>query len=139
MKAGLYKIIIFSALLGLLISSYLTYSHYAGTGAVCINEEHIKTCSNVLNGPYAETIFNIPNSLIGVLGFVLFLILGYLGIKEKNVRDLMLLFSSISVLFVLYLAYLVFLVIRSFCIWCFAVWILIIIIFICSIFIKKLI
>jgi len=139
MKAGLYKIIIFSALLGLLISSYLTFSHYTNTSAVCITEEHIKTCNNVLNGPYAETIFNIPNSLIGVLGFVLFLILGYLGIKEKNVRDLMLLFSSISVLFVLYLAYLVFLVIRSFCIWCFAVWILIIIIFICSIFIKKLI
>lgn len=135
-KRILYKIIIIASLIGLIISSYLTYVHYANHDVVCTSND-IKKCNEILDSSYSTLIFNIPNALIGAVGFFMLLILGYLGIKERNVKNLILIFSSIALVFIFYFAYLVFFVIKSFCIWCFTTWILIIIIFVCSLFIKK--
>lgn len=134
----LYLTIIIVSIIGLLIASYLTYTHYQQQIIFCdINS--INSCHNVLNGPYSELFFNIPNSLIGALGFLLLGILGYLGLRnyKKEINKLLLIFSSISLIFILYLAYLIFFVIHSFCIYCFTTWILVIIIFICSILLNK--
>jgi len=131
MKKRVYLIIIIMALIGLIISSYLTYTHYNEKNVVCVSNEHSITCDAVLNGIYSST-FNIPNSLIGLFGFLFLLILGLMK-KDK----LLLLFSSIALVFMLYLAYLILFVIKSFCIWCFVAWIIVIIIFVCSLILKK--
>jgi|SRR3989344_107935 len=131
-KKALYKIIFIASLLGLIISSYLAYNHYVGSSVTCvINRE--KSCNLVTDGVYSELLLGIPNSYLGIVGFLIFIILSYLGIKEKNVDDIILYISSIAFLFVLFLAYLIFFVINSFCIWCFATWILVSIILLCSI------
>ena len=138
-KRNLYLTIIIASIIGLLIASYLTYNHYGNQIILCdVNGKN--SCHDVLNGPYSELFFNIPNSLIGALGFLLFGSLGYLGLKDYKVKEinrLLLIFSSISLIFILYLAYLIFFVIYSFCIYCFTTWILVIIIFICSILLNK--
>ncbi|MBS3143500.1 vitamin K epoxide reductase family protein [Candidatus Woesearchaeota archaeon] len=136
MKKNLYRIIIIVALVGFIISIYLTYNHYADKNAICINNENIKTCDNVLTGSYSELIFKIPNSLIGAFGFLTLGIFSYLGIMEKKVKNKMITLSSIGLFFVLYLVYIILFVIKSFCMWCFISWVLILIIFICSLLLK---
>ena len=139
MRNRLFLTIIIASLIGLIIASYLAYAHYNEQSFVCVIEGTI-SCHDVLNGPYSELFFNIPNSLIGALGFLLFGSLGYLGLKDyriKKISKLLLIFSSIAMVFILYLAYLIFFVIHSFCIYCFTSWIWVIIIFICSIFLIR--
>lgn|SRR3989344_4764984 len=132
----LYKIIIIASLVGLIISSYLTYNYYTKNNAICIiNQE--KSCDFVLNGIYSELLFDIPNSILGIIGFLIFIILCYISMNLKEMNNLIFYVSLIAFLFVLFLAYLVFFVISSFCLWCFVVWMLIIAIFICSIFLIK--
>ena len=135
-KRILYKIIIIASLMGLIISSYLTYVHYANQNVICTSSD-VKKCNEVLDSPYATLFFDIPNSFIGAVGFFMLLILSYLSIKEKDVKNLILTLSTIALIFVFYFAYLVFFVINSFCIWCFTSWIMIVIIFICSLLLKK--
>ena len=137
MGKTLYKIIVIASLIGLFVSSYLTYSYYAEKSVVCINKEHVNICDDVLNSSYSKLFFNIPNSLIGIFGFLLLLKLSYYGINGKDVKRLILFFSSVALLFVLYLAYLIFFVIKSACIWCFTSCSMIIIIFVCCLLIKK--
>ena len=133
-KDKLYNIITLFALIGLLISSYLTYNHYFEQSAVCLPGQE-KSCDIVLKGPYATLFFGVPNALIGMLGFGLILILSRL--KTKNAPKLIFFSSLLSALFVIYLAYLIFFVIEAFCQWCFLAWICIYTIFITSILLLK--
>ncbi len=130
------KIIILAAIFGLLISAYLTYSHYANNNVVCVLGEK-STCNNVLNSKYSSLIFGLPNSLLGGLLFIIFIVLNYLGMKNKKLNVVNFYLSTFSFLFVLLLAYLTFFVIKSFCVWCFTSWILIILILVCSIIINR--
>ena len=53
------------ALLGLAISAYLTWVHYAGIEPVCSG---ISDCERVQNSSYAELV-GIPVAVIGVVGY----------------------------------------------------------------------
>jgi uncharacterized membrane protein len=53
------------ALLGLAISAYLTWVHYAGVEPVCTG---ISDCERVQNSDYAELV-GIPVALIGMVGY----------------------------------------------------------------------
>jgi uncharacterized membrane protein len=135
-KKNLYKIIITASLIGILVASYLVSMIYSNNGIVCVVGDNT-SCNVVSIGIYSRLIFNIPNSLIGVIGFIAFLILGYLGIKNKKVEKMFLVSSSLAMAFILYLAYLVFFILKSFCIWCFISWIIVTVVFVCSILLKK--
>lgn len=136
-KVGLYNIILIFALIGFLVSTYLTYNHYMQIEAFCLPGQQAG-CNTVLQGPYATLFFGIPNSLIGMFGFGLVFYLAFLGKnKKKKVEKTIFWLSLLAALFVIYLAYLVFFVIESFCFWCFIAWICIYAIFISSIFLKK--
>ena len=84
-KRILYKIIIFTSLIGLIISSYLAYNYYAENNILCIKGQE-KSCDTVLNGPYSRLFFNIPNSVMGIFGFFILFVLGYLGLKDDTPR-----------------------------------------------------
>ena len=53
------------ALLGLAISAYLTWVHYAGIEPVCTG---ISDCERVQSSDYAELI-GIPVAVLGVVGY----------------------------------------------------------------------
>jgi uncharacterized membrane protein len=53
------------ALLGLAISIYLTYVHYAGIEPVCSS---ISNCERVQNSEYAE-LLGIPVAVLGIAGY----------------------------------------------------------------------
>lgn len=132
-KEGLYKIILIFALIGFLVSSYLTYNHYYKESTFCLPGQE-KSCNIVLQGPYATLFFGIPNSLIGMFGFSLIFFLALQGKKgNKKVPKLIFWFSLAAALFVIYLVYLVFFIIQAFCQWCFVAWVCIYAIFISSI------
>lgn len=136
-KEGLYKIILIFALIGFLVSTYLTYNHYTKQSTFCLPGQE-KNCDIVLQGPYATLFFGIPNSLIGMLGFGLIFFLALQGKKgNKKAPKLLFWFSLAAALFVIYLAYLIYFVIEAFCIWCFTTWVCIYIVFFASIALIK--
>jgi len=136
-KETLYNLAMLFAIIGLLIGSYLTYTHYANASSFCLPGEEA-ACDVVLKGPYATMFFGLPNALIGAIGFALMFFVARAGKKGNKKADKGLLWlSTISILFVIYLAYLVFFVIKSFCIWCSAAWICVAIIFLSAIGINK--
>jgi uncharacterized membrane protein len=59
------KAIAVLALIGLAISAYLTWVHYAGIEPVCSS---ISDCERVQNSSYAELV-GIPVAVIGVVGY----------------------------------------------------------------------
>src|SRR3989344_3205297 len=136
-KESLYNLIILFSLIGLLVSSYLTYNHYMQLSSFCLPGQE-KTCDVVLKGPYATLFFGIPNALIGALGFGLILLLAISGKKgNKKAAKRIFWLSLLAALLVIYLAYLIFFVIEAFCQWCFVAWVCIYAIFIASIVLIK--
>jgi uncharacterized membrane protein len=133
----LYNIAILAAVIGVLIGSYLTYTHYFQSSAFCLPGEE-GSCDIVLKGPYATLFLGMPNALIGAIGFALMGFAAYKGKKKsKNADKVLLALSTFSILFVLYLAYLIYFVIESFCPWCFAAWICVLTIFLCAVKLRK--
>ena len=59
------KVIAGLALLGLAISAYLTWVHYAGIEPVCTG---ISDCERVQSSDYAELV-GIPVALLGMAGY----------------------------------------------------------------------
>ena len=98
----LHKIMIFAAVMGLLISSYLTYSHYSHNSVVCVLGEK-SACNDVLNSRYSSLILGLPNSLLGSLLFIALIILGHIGIKNAKFNEITFYLSVIATLFVLLL------------------------------------
>jgi|SRR3989344_4704703 len=136
-KSSLFNIILLAALLGFLVSSYLTYNHYMQLSSFCLPGQEAN-CDIVLKGPYATLFFGIPNALIGAFGFGLILLLAISGKKgNKKAAKRIFWLSLLAALFVIYLAYLIFFVIEAFCQWCFVAWVCIYAIFIASIFLIK--
>ncbi len=136
------SIILFLLILGLLVSVYLTWLHLKpSVGSFCsINEKF--DCITVAKSSYSS-IFGVPVSLIGVLGYIAMivicvrLILKEGGkIRKLNTRMLnfiLLAMSSIGVMFMSYLTVVQALVIRSWCVMCIVTDAIIFIVFILSV------
>ena len=103
------------AVLGLAISAYLTWTHYAGLTPVCTGSG--EGCETVQSSRYAS-LLGIPVALLGLIAYgglvfsaVLWRRIGiYLG----------LLISLVGTLFSAYLTYLEIFVIGALCQWCLA-------------------
>jgi len=103
------------AVVGLLISSYLTWVHYAGVPPVCV--EGSGACESVQTSSYA-TIFGVPVPAIGLVGYSGLLLSAFLR-GEAGVY-LGLLVALVGTLFSAYLTYLELFVIHAICEWCVA-------------------
>jgi uncharacterized membrane protein len=109
------------SLLGMSISSYLTYVHYKEVSPICLP---IAPCDAVLSSPYAA-IWGIPLSLLGLLMYVLLAVLGFWLLREKKQGQTLIALVTYTLalsgtLFTAYLYYLEIFVIRAFCTWCIA-------------------
>src|SRR5919112_6272596 len=103
------------AIIGLLISGYLSWVHYIGVAPVCVGESG--GCETVQTSSYA-TIFGVPVAVMGLVGYsgLLFsaLLRGEAGVY------LAFLVALVGALFSAYLTYLEVFVIHAICEWCVA-------------------
>lgn len=102
------------AMIGLMISSYLTLTRYTSLSLAC-PDTGVINCANVLSSQYS-TIFGIPNAVLGIVFFLVdaLVIWRYFG------KDQMILINGIGLAFVLYYITTEFLL-KSICIYCTAV------------------
>ena len=98
------------ALLGLAISIYLTYVHYAGIEPVCSS---ISNCERVQSSEYADLI-GIPVAVLGIVGYAA--ILASLLTRV----DVTALLSYLAVAFSAYLTWAELFKIDAICQWCVA-------------------
>ena len=98
------------ALLGLAISAYLTWVHYAGIEPVCSG---ISDCERVQSSDYAELV-GVPVALIGVVGYATILA----SLRARV--ELTALLSYLAVAFSGYLTWAELFQIDAICQWCVA-------------------
>ena len=98
------------ALLGLAISVYLTYVHYAGIEPVCSS---ISNCERVQSSDYAELV-GIPVAVLGIVGYAAILV--SLRMRE----DVTALLAYLAVAFSAYLTWAELFKIDAICQWCVA-------------------
>ncbi len=106
------------ALIGALISLYLTLHHYGLTPLAC----PISGCDKVQASVYSS-VLGIPVALIGLVGFLKLLGLGITGLSSDHVfgmrvQDAIIWISSLGILAYLMLTYLELFVIHAICFWC---------------------
>jgi len=104
------------AILGILISIYSIYIERKHTKqkdykALCDIRDNV-SCSKSFNSKYAK-IFFIPNSVIGLIFYIMIIVLIYL-----NYPKIIFYLSIISVLTSLYLAYISYFKLKNYCIVC---------------------
>jgi uncharacterized membrane protein len=103
------------AVVGLLISGYLTWVHYMGVTPVCVGGSG--GCETVQTSSYA-TIFGVPVAVVGLVGYS-GLLLSALLRGEIGVY-LGFLVALVGTLFSAYLTYLEVFAIHAICEWCVA-------------------
>jgi uncharacterized membrane protein len=96
------------ALLGLAISIYLTYVHYAGIEPVCSS---ISNCERVQTSDYAELV-GIPVAVLGIAGYAAIL----LSLRMRV--DVTALLSYLALAFSAYLTWAEVFKIDAICQWC---------------------
>jgi uncharacterized membrane protein len=120
-------IIMYLAIVGLLVSVYLTALFYQHTSTVCDINTTL-SCSKVSSSKYSS-LFGIPVSIFGILGYLTLAATSFVLLrkkfslqKEKKVRliQLFLGFSIIALMFSLYLTYIEFAILKAICIFCIA-------------------
>lgn len=108
-------------LMGMGISSYLTYVHWTEVEPVCLP---MTDCASVLSSPYAH-LWSIPLSLLGLLMYVFLTSMGFLLLREKSEWNGLIALGTYAValsgtLYSAYLFYLELFEIHAFCSWCLA-------------------
>jgi uncharacterized membrane protein len=103
------------AVLGFMISAYLTWTHYAGLTPVCTGSG--EGCETVQSSRYAS-LLGIPVALLGLVAYGGLIFSAALW-REAGIY-LGLLISLIGTLFSAYLTYLEIFVIGALCQWCLA-------------------
>jgi uncharacterized membrane protein len=98
------------ALLGLAISIYLTYVHYAGIEPVCSS---ISNCERVQTSEYADLV-GIPVAVLGIVGYAAILV------SLRMRVDVTALLAYLAVAFSAYLTWAELVKIDAICQWCVA-------------------
>ena len=98
------------ALLGLAISIYLTYVHYAGIEPVCSS---ISNCERVQSSDYAELV-GIPVAVLGIAGYAAILVSLWMRVEITA------LLAYLAVAFSAYLTWAELFRIDAICQWCVA-------------------
>ena len=133
MEKRLRQIAIILAVLGLLVSIYMTIYKVTNNESMCIGSTG---CSEVNASRYSE-INGIPVALLGVIGYSAILALLFLeqrpGFFQQNGTLLFFGVSLMGFLFTLYLIYIEVALIKAYCPFCLASQAIMIIIFIISV------
>lgn len=109
------------ALVGLLISLYLTLHKYGVIGTLACG---VGSCDTVQSSPWA-VFFGVPVPVIGLVGYALLLGVALFGLQPDRVNSrgvgmTLFLLADGALIFTLYLTYLEAFVIHAWCRWCLA-------------------
>lgn len=133
MEKRLQQITIALAIIGLLVSIYMTIYKFTSNEAMCIGSTG---CSEVNASRYSE-INGIPVAVLGVVGYAAILALLFLeqrpGFFQQNGTMLFFGVSLVGFLFTIYLIYLEIALIKAYCPFCLASQAVMIAIFIISV------
>ncbi len=102
-----------AAILGIAVSGYLVYVHYAGIEPICAGAGG--GCEKVQSSDYAE-LAGIPVALLGLLGYLA--ILGTSVVRGELASMAAATLALVGLGFSLYLTYLELFVIDAICQWC---------------------
>ena len=133
METRLSKIAMALAILGLLVSIYMTIYKITSNDSMCIGS---KDCSVVNASRYSE-LYGVPVAVLGVVGYAA--ILGVLALErnpgffKQNASMLFFALSLTGFLFTLYLIFLEVALIKAYCPFCIASQATMILIFILSV------
>jgi uncharacterized membrane protein len=111
---GVRTLLAVLAVVGALISAYLTWVYLQGIAPVCVGDS---SCETVQTSRYAE-ILGVPVASLGVLAYA-----GLLGsalIQDERAALFGLFVALVGTLFTAYLTYLELFVIQAICQWCVA-------------------
>lgn len=109
------------AAIGVGVAGYLTYEKFAGGGLICWGGS--QQCEIVQNSPYSQ-IGPIPVAVVGLVGYLLFLVVTALQItarsleRRRTLAGLNLGLALGAFLYSVYLTYLELFVIYAICTWC---------------------
>jgi uncharacterized membrane protein len=106
--------IVAASLLGVGISGYLTYVHYAGIEPICASSGG---CEKVQNSRYAE-LAGVPVALLGLIGYLAILTTALLRSDTARLAGSFLALAGLG--FSIYLTYLELFEIDAICQWCVA-------------------
>jgi uncharacterized membrane protein len=108
------------AIIGLVVSLYLTYVEFTSTRALC---GPVGDCNAVQNSPYAKLFGVVPIGLVGAIGYIVILVAwAWRRFKTDALARIagpaMFGMALFGALFSIYLTYLELFVIHAVCIWC---------------------
>lgn len=136
------QVLKYTALVGMLLSIFLLYTHYEGT-PFCLAGNH-QVCDAVNQSIWSE-LFGIPVAALGALTFAILFSTTHLlqtkkelKIKRQHLRNAMVALSASAVLFETYITYMAKTVMGVLCPYCLIIYGLLIIIFICALSTRKL-
>lgn len=129
------KIFIVLSVIGVLLSSYLTYQHFATSGSsFCVIDEYVN-CDIVNKSTYSE-LFGIPVAILGALAYALMAVIAYKlyrsSAPKKTAVHALKIITAGSLLFSLYLTYAELFILYAICALCVSSQILVLILFILS-------
>ncbi len=124
------KIILAAAILGMLLSLFLTYTHFQGSPFCVAGQE--EAC-DVINQSIWSELFGIPVALFGFLTFLCFSLGAIFEKKHKYIPHAMTALATGAVGFETYITYMAKTVLDLFCPYCLFIYALLIITFICTI------
>ncbi len=106
---------------GLLVSAYLLYMHLAPEATSVCTISQSWNCDLVNKSVYATTL-GIPNAVLGVISYLIFIIFSIRGLFKDNTQfaPYFLGLVSIGLLFSLYLTGIEAFVLKTFCLFCVA-------------------
>ncbi|HET7480938.1 MAG TPA: vitamin K epoxide reductase family protein [Rubrobacteraceae bacterium] len=114
-EGGIRAGIVALAVAGLMISAYLTWTHFQGTTPVCVGGG--SGCETVQTSRYS-VILGVPVAVLGLFAYTGLLVSA--AVRGGNAALLGLFLALVGVLFSAYLTWLEIFVIRAICQWCVA-------------------
>lgn len=103
------------AILGILISGYIAYSHKQNKKVICpINGEG---CNEVLNSKWS-TMLGIKNEKLGILYYLFAIISAFIMLKGYAIGFILVLAATGAMLFSLFLTVIQIKVLKKFCFYC---------------------
>lgn len=120
--------------LGMLVTAYLTYQHFAYPGGKFCNVNDYVSCDIVNKSIYAE-IFGVPVAILGLIAYTFFFLLSFRltpGLFKYGAFA-----AGLGLLFSLYLTLVEFFVLNAVCIFCVTQQILILFIFLIFLFLWR--
>ena len=112
---GLRAVLAVLAAGGVLISTYLTWTHLSGAAPVCVGGSG--GCETVQTSRYSE-IVGVPVAALGLFAYAAMLVCAFL--RGERVAIFGAFVALVGALFSAYLTYLEFFVLRAICQWCLA-------------------